>query len=79
MKESVIYQGIIREGIEQGKQEEALSFTMRLLTRRIGEVSPDLQAQIQNLTTTQLEQLGVALLDFNNAADLAAWLQNQFA
>ncbi|PSB42693.1 hypothetical protein C7B80_26700 [Cyanosarcina cf. burmensis CCALA 770] len=85
MKESVIYQGIIREGlqqgiqqgIQQGKQEEALSFTMRLLTRRIGEVAPDLQAQIQNLTTPQLEELGVALLDFNNADALAAWLQNQ--
>lgn len=81
MKESVVYQEIIREGlqqgIQQGKQEEALSFTMRLLTRRIGEVAPDLQAQIQNLTTPQLEELGVALLDFNNAADLTAWLQSQ--
>lgn len=67
MKESVIYQGIIREGIQQGKREEALAFTMRLLTRRIGEVAPDLQAQIQNLTTPQLEERGEALLDFNNA------------
>ncbi|MBE9018960.1 Rpn family recombination-promoting nuclease/putative transposase [Chroococcidiopsidales cyanobacterium LEGE 13417] len=81
MRESVVYQEIIREGvqrgIQQGKQEEARSFTMRLLTRRIGEVAPDLQAQIQNLTTTQLEELGVALLDFNNADALTAWLQNQ--
>ncbi|WP_322506325.1 DUF4351 domain-containing protein [Chroococcidiopsis cubana] len=37
----------------------------------------DLQLQVQNLTTPQLEELGVALLDFNNADDLAAWLQNQ--
>ncbi|OWY65655.1 hypothetical protein B7486_40710 [cyanobacterium TDX16] len=87
MKESVVYQEIIREGlqqgieqgVQQGKREEALSFTMRLLTRRIGEVAPELQAQIQELTTPQLEELGVALLDFNNAADLTAWLQNQFA
>jgi predicted transposase YdaD len=77
MKESVIYQGIIREGIQQGRQEEALSFTMRLLARRIGEVTPQLQSQIQNLTTAQLEELGVALLDFNNSSDLAAWLQHQ--
>lgn len=85
MKESVVYQEIIREGlqqgieqgVQQGKREEALSFTMRLLTRRIGEVAPELQAQIQELTTSQLEELGVALLDFNNASDLAAWLQNQ--
>jgi predicted transposase/invertase (TIGR01784 family) len=75
VRESVIYQEII----ERGKREEALSFTMRLLTRRIGEVAPDLQTQIQNLTTPQLEELGVALLDFNNPDALAAWLQNQFA
>lgn len=42
VRESVIYQEII----ERGKREEALSFTMRLLTRRIGEVASDLQAQI---------------------------------
>ncbi|MBE9019032.1 Rpn family recombination-promoting nuclease/putative transposase [Chroococcidiopsidales cyanobacterium LEGE 13417] len=75
MRESVIYQEIL----ERGKREEALSLTLRLLTRRIGEVAPQLQTQIQNLTTAQLEELGVALLDFNNAADLTAWLQNQFA
>ncbi len=73
MRESVIYQQII----ERGKREEALSFTLRLLARRIGEVAPDLQTQIQNLTTPQLEELGVALLDFTNADALAAWLQNQ--
>ena len=73
MKESVIYQ----ESLARGKREEALSLTLRLLTRRIGEVAPQLQTQIQNLTTAQLEELGVALLDFNNAADLTAWLQNQ--
>ncbi|MDZ4879077.1 MAG: hypothetical protein CLLPBCKN_008515 [Chroococcidiopsis cubana SAG 39.79] len=75
MKESVVYQEIL----ERGKREEALLLTLRLLMRRIGEVAPQLQTQIQNLTTAQLEELGVALLDFNNAADLTAWLQNQFA
>lgn len=73
MREAPMYQEILQEG----KREEALSFTMRLLTRRIGTVTLDLQLQIQNLTTAQLEELGVALLDFNNSSDLAAWLQNQ--
>lgn len=85
MKESVIYQEIIQEGVEQGlqqglqqgKQEEALSYTMRLLTRRLGVVAPKLQAQIKKLTTTQLEELGEALLDFTDATDLVAWLQSQ--
>lgn len=83
MRESVIYQEIIQEGVEQGlqqglqqgKREEALSYTMRLLTRRLGVVMPQLQAQIQKLPITQLEELGEALLDFTDATDLVAWLQ----
>jgi len=75
MRESVIYQEIIREGMQQGKREEALSYTMRLLTRRFGLVAPELQAQIHKLTTTKLEELGEALLDFTDVSDLVSWLQ----
>ena len=68
MRESIIYQEIILKGVEQGlrqgKREEALTYTMRLLTRRCDLVAPELQAQIQELTTSQLEELGEALLDF---------------
>ncbi|MDV2997604.1 MAG: hypothetical protein N4J56_007309 [Chroococcidiopsis sp. SAG 2025] len=73
MREAPMYQEIIQEG----RREEALLYTLRLLNRRIGTLTLDLQLQVQNLTTPQLEELGVALLDFNNAADLTAWLQNQ--
>lgn len=73
MREAPMYQEIIQEG----KREEALSFTMRLLAKRIGTVTLDLQLQIQNLTTAQLEELGVALLDFNNASDLVTWLEDR--
>lgn len=58
-------------------KKKLLSFTMRLLTRRIGEVAPQFQALIQQLATSELEELGEALLNFNNASDLAAWLQQQ--
>ncbi|WP_334818133.1 DUF4351 domain-containing protein [Nostoc sp.] len=43
MQESVVYQRIIRQGIEQGRREEALSVVMRLLPRRIGIVAPELR------------------------------------
>jgi len=71
MRESVIYQEIL----EEGKREEALSFVMRLLTRRIGTVEPKLEAQIRELATQELEDLGEALLDFSEPTDLDAWLQ----
>ena len=76
MKESVIYQGIIREGFQQGIQQGKRELTMRLLTRRIGVVPPQMQARIQDLTIAQLEELGEALLDFRDASDLVTWLEN---
>ncbi len=48
---------------------------MRLLTRRIGTVEPELEAQIRELATQELEDLGEALLDFSEPDDLDAWLQ----
>ena len=64
-------------GIEQGRQREALSFVLRLLNRRLGGVSPDLEARIRSLSVEKLEELGEALLDFSNVADLVDWLENQ--
>ena len=65
----------MREGIEQGKQSEALSLVTRQLTRRIGTVTPELQQRIKQLQLTQLEDLGEDLLDFSEIADLEAWLR----
>ncbi|MEH2138446.1 DUF4351 domain-containing protein [Nostoc sp.] len=79
MQESVVYQRIIRQGIEQGRREEALSVVMRQLYRRIGIVTPELRSQIEALSLTQLEDLSEALLDFSTAADLTNWLNNVVA
>ncbi len=71
MRESVIYQAIVREGVEQGE----LAMVLRQLRRRIGAVATELLEQIQALSQAQVEELGEALLDFDDAADLVAWLQ----
>lgn len=76
MRESVIYQEILEEGREEGKREEALGYTMRLLRRWLGTVEPELEAQIRELTKQELEDLGEALLDFSEPADLTAWLES---
>ena len=62
------------EGLEQGGQREAASLVLRQLRRRFGNVLAEQQATIRGLTTTQLEQLAEALLDFSSPADLMAWL-----
>lgn len=75
MRESAIYQAIVREGIEQGQLEGELAMVLRQLPRRIGPVAPELQLQIQTLSQAEVEELGEALLDFDDAADLVEWLQ----
>jgi predicted transposase YdaD len=75
MRESVIYQEILQEGREEGRQSE-LRLVMRQITRRIGAINSQLQSQIENLSLTELEDLGEALLDFATEEDLVNWLNN---
>ncbi|MDD1420374.1 DUF4351 domain-containing protein [Dolichospermum sp. ST_sed1] len=50
---------------------------MRIIERRIGGVSQDLQVKINKLSVEDLENLGLALFDFTSKADLVTWLNNQ--
>jgi hypothetical protein len=68
-----------RIGFERGKSEEALSLVFRQLSRRVGSISPNAQAQIQSLSLPQIEALGEALLDFSTSDDLTLWLQDNQA
>lgn len=85
MKESVIYQKILQEGVRQGlqqgqqigRQEGETALIILQLQRRLGSVDSTTQEQIRNLSSAKLEQLGEALLDFSDARDLAAWLLGQ--
>jgi predicted transposase YdaD len=80
LRESPWYQEIRQEGRQEGEQTGVLreqSLILRLLTRRIGEVSAERQSQIQALSLTQLEALGEALLDFSEPTDLDEWLRSR--
>jgi predicted transposase/invertase (TIGR01784 family) len=77
MKDSVIYQDILEQGLQRGRQEEGRSLILKLLTRQVGDLSPELTAQVQSLSLAQLEALGEALLDFTQAEDLVNWLANK--
>ncbi|NEO11267.1 MULTISPECIES: Rpn family recombination-promoting nuclease/putative transposase [unclassified Moorena] len=72
MQQSVIYQDIKDEGRHEGEQ----SLILRLLLRRIGEVSPEMRSQVQALSLPQLEALGEALLDFTKPEDLDEWMRS---
>ncbi|WAN69880.1 DUF4351 domain-containing protein [Moorena producens JHB] len=72
MEQSVIYQDIKDEGRQEGEQ----SLILRLLLRRLGEVSPEMRTQVQALSLAQLEALGEALLDFTKPEDLDEWMRS---
>jgi Domain of unknown function (DUF4351) len=63
-----------RFGFERGIEHER-SLILRQLTRRIGTIAPNIEAQISTLSVSQLESLGEALLDFSSAADLDEWMR----
>jgi predicted transposase YdaD len=61
---------------QEAAVEGQRSLIIRQLSRRFG-LSPELQAQIQELSSAQIEGLGDALLDFSGIEDLTTWLQSQ--
>ncbi|MFH7024652.1 MAG: Rpn family recombination-promoting nuclease/putative transposase [Heteroscytonema crispum UTEX LB 1556] len=74
-REQEVVMQIVTSWMEQGKQQATLSLVMRQLTRRIGTLTPELEARVQQLSLTQLEDLAIALLDFSDVTDLEVWLQ----
>ena len=62
---------------QEVRYEVIFNLVMRLIERRIGGVSQDLQVKINQLPVEDLENLGLALLDFTSKADLVVWLNNQ--
>ena len=79
MKESVIYQDILEEGLQLGLQQvlqQQQALILRLLNRRVGNIPTNLQTIIEQLSRTELEDLGEALLDFTTLSDLSNWLES---
>ncbi|MEH1821045.1 MAG: DUF4351 domain-containing protein [Nostoc sp.] len=68
---------IVTSWMESGIQQGELKIIQRLLTKRIGVITAELQEQLRGLSLTQLEDLAEALLDFSTEADLVAWFQQQ--
>ncbi len=70
MRESTMYQSILREG----RTVEGKELVLKQLTRKLGNLSPEVTAKVSALSLERLEALGEALLDFTSIADLETWL-----
>ncbi len=60
-----------------GQREQARSLVLRQLARRIGIFPAELRSQVEQLSVTQLDELGEALLDFEQLSDLTDWLDER--
>ncbi len=74
LRESVIYQKIINQGIQRGEKAGEIALIKRLIKKRFGELTATVQSQIETLTIEQLESLGESLFDFNSVDDISVWL-----
>jgi predicted transposase/invertase (TIGR01784 family) len=61
-------------GLERGRTEEGRALVLRLLTRKLGNIDPAIQARVNSLELDRIEFLGEALLDFTQVEDLMSWL-----
>jgi hypothetical protein len=62
------------EGIVQGRELEARSLVIKQLTRKFGNLSPELLARVNGLSIDRVEALAEDLLDFTSVSDLERWL-----
>src|SRR5919199_2022571 len=60
---------------EQVTKTAQLSLILRQLVRRLGTIQPETENSIRQLSVQELENLGEAVLDFNQPSDLTVWLQ----
>ena len=75
-QETRVYRELREEVTEGAKTEEAMKLVLRQLTRRLKqELSEEMRSQITALSLPQLEELGEALVDFEQLNDLATWLE----
>ncbi len=76
-REEGIEQGIqqgVERGVQQGIRAGEVRFALRLLQSKFGTLDETLSGRILRLETTQLEALGVALLNFGAVSELQHWL-----
>lgn len=82
MRESTMYQSILREGRAEGLEQGLIqgrtvgerAIVIKQLTRKLSSLSPEVIAKVNVLSLEQLEALAEALLDFTSNKDLEAWL-----
>jgi predicted transposase/invertase (TIGR01784 family) len=70
----------VEQGLQQARLEDSRTLAeraLRAIQRKFGAIEEETQASVRALNFDQLADLVEALLDFNSADDLAAWLRER--
>ena len=67
---------LLLERISASELKANQELVLRLLRKKIGSLSVELETRVRNLSLVQTETLGEALLDFTQASDLFQWLSD---
>lgn len=70
---------IVTSWMETGRQRGKEELVLRQLKSLLGDISSGLEERVSTLSTTQLEELGIALLRFSSVEDLMDWLNRHQA
>jgi|GEM_PF-6691451 hypothetical protein len=65
----------LKEGIEIGR-EQVVKQILRQIHRKFGEIAPEVQTQIEQLSLEKLDILGAEIFDLATMIDLENWLAN---
>jgi hypothetical protein len=60
--------------MEQGQESATRGLVIKLLTRKLGNLSPELLSRVSGLNLDRVEALAEDLLDFASTGDLERWL-----
>jgi predicted transposase/invertase (TIGR01784 family) len=67
------------KGLERGRTEGEQILVLKQLTRKLGNINPEIRARVNSLKIGQIESLGEDLLDFTQMSDFLAWLDTRSA
>lgn len=67
----------MEQGIVEGRELGERALVIKLLTRKLRNISPEILERVNGLNLERLEVLAEDLLDFTSLVDLETWISNQ--
>jgi hypothetical protein len=69
--------GATRDGEREANRVERRSFLAQQLGRKLGKVPVKLEKVVMGLSSELMDELGLALFDFEGVEDLKVWLREK--